>query len=130
MESDQNKHKMEVEEFLAAYNQKLQDICFHLRMLVKQVMPEAEEIVFEGWKNISYGTGESRADKDLICYIAPFKNSVNLGLYRGALLKDEKQLLKGTGKLLRHITISDLNEMHDFDILDLLKQAKAERMAR
>ncbi len=29
----------------------------------KKVMPETEEIVFEGWKNISYGTGESRADK-------------------------------------------------------------------
>ena len=128
MESNQNKHKMKVEEFFTAYDQKLQDICFHLRKLVKQVMPETEEIVFEGWKNISYGTGESRADKDLICYIAPFKNSVNLGLYRGALLKDEKKLLKGTGKLLRHVKIFELNEINDFDIIDLLKQAKAERI--
>lgn len=54
---------MTVEEFLINYDKKLQDICFHLRALVKKVLPETEEIVFEGWKNISYGTGESKADK-------------------------------------------------------------------
>ncbi len=119
---------MTAEDFLKTYNQKLQDICFHLRGLVKQAMPEAEEIVFEGWKNISYGTGESRADKDLICYIAPYKDSVNLGLYRGAILQDDKKSMRGTGKLLRHIKITDLKKINDTDILEILEAAKKERL--
>ena len=119
---------MTVEDFLKTYNQQLQDICYHLRNLVKQIMPEAEEIVFEGWKNIGYGTGESRADKDLICYIAPFKDSVNLGLYRGANLQDNKNLMRGTGKLLRHIKVEDLNKINDNDLLEILKLAKRERL--
>jgi len=119
---------MTAEEFLKNYDQKLQDICYHLRDLVKQVMPQAKEIVFESWKNISYGTGESRGDKDLICYIAPFKNSVNLGLYRGALLQDDKNLIKGTGKLLRHIKINAVEEINDTNLLEILKLAKKERL--
>lgn len=39
---------MTVEKFLDTYDQKLQEICYHLRNLVKQIMPETEEIVFEG----------------------------------------------------------------------------------
>lgn len=119
---------MTVTDFLSPYSPKLQEICYHLIKLVKQVMPETEEIVFAGWKNISYGTGESRGDKDLICYIAPLKDSVNLGFFRGAILKDDKQLLKGTGKLLRHIKIKNLNEINDSDLLEILNAAKAERL--
>ena len=119
---------MTVEDFLKTYDQKVKDICYYLRNLVKETMPEAEEIVFEGWKNISYGTGESRADKDLICYIAPLKDSVNLGLYRGAILQDDKNLMKGTGKLLRHIKISDPKKTNDNGLLEILKRAKTERL--
>ena len=118
---------MTVEEFLNTYDQKLQNICYRLRDLVKQNLPDTEEIVFKGWKNISYGTGESIADKDLICYIAPLKDSVNLGFFRGAILQDNKNLLKGTGKLLRHIKIKELNEINDADLKEILNYAKIER---
>lgn len=64
----------------------------------------------------------------MICYIAPFKDSVNLGLYRGALLADEKKLLNGTGKLLRHVKIIDLEKINDDNIIDLLQQARNERL--
>ncbi|TAE76545.1 MAG: DUF1801 domain-containing protein [Bacteroidetes bacterium] len=64
----------------------------------------------------------------MICYIAPFKDSVNLGLYRGAILQNDKNLMKGTGKLLRHIKINNLKEIIDEDILEILRYAKIERL--
>ncbi|MFN3997338.1 DUF1801 domain-containing protein [Algoriphagus sp.] len=118
---------MSVEEFIAQYDPKVQDAFLQLRKLAKELLPEAEEIFYEGWKNISYGTGESRSDKDLIIYIAPFKDSVNLGFFRGAILPDEKKLLQGTGKLMRHLKIKKLTDF-DLDVIkSLILEAKVER---
>jgi hypothetical protein len=119
---------MTVEDFLKNYDPKVQEVSYRLRDIVKEVMPDVNEFLFEGWKNIGYGIGENKSGKDMICYIAPFKDSVNLGFYRGAILNDEKNLLRGTGKLLRHIKIKELKQINDIDLKNILTLAKIERM--
>ncbi len=119
---------MTPEELFAAYRPGVQEICFHLRSLVREALPDAEETVFEGYKNVSYGTGESRADDDHICYIAPFTSSANLGFYRGTLLPDTHGMLRGTGKLLRHAKFSGREEIDDARVLELLRSARDERL--
>jgi len=121
---------MTVEEFLKPYDEKVQTICLYIRRLAKELLPETEEILFEGWKNFSYGTGESRATKDLIIYIAPFKDSVNLGFYHGTNLADKKKLLKGTGKLLRHLKLRSIKDYEIKEIKELITEAKVERLGR
>ena len=121
------KNTMSIEEFLKTYDSKVQHVCFELRKIVLEYLPETEEILFKGWKNFSYGTGKSRSDKDLILYVAPLKDSVNLGFYRGAILPDKKKLLKGTGKLLRHIKIKTMADFEMEDIIQLILEAKIER---
>lgn len=51
--------------FFAQYTAEVQAMCLRLRALALAVLPNMEEIVFVGWKNVSYGTGQSQADKDL-----------------------------------------------------------------
>lgn len=119
---------MTIEDFLKTYQPKVQHICLEIRKIALELLPETEEILFEVWKNITYGTGESRMDKDLIIYIAPFKDSVNLGFYRGASLTDNKKLLKGTGKLLKHIKIKSMTDYQIDDIRQLILEAKKERL--
>jgi len=119
---------MNIEDFLAAYDPQVQNVCFQLRQLVKELLPDSEEILYEGWKNISYGKGASRSDKDLIVYIAPFKDSVNLGFFRGAILPDPKSLLKGTGKMLRHVKVKSMEDANLDDVKELVVEAKFERL--
>lgn len=114
---------MTIEQFFSNYDPKVQDICIYLRKVVKECLPEAQEILFEGWKNISYGNGKSKSDKDLIVYIAPFKDSVNLGFFNGVNLTDSKKLLKGTGALLRHIKFKAVSDYSEEDIKELIIQA-------
>lgn len=116
------------EAFFAQYDQAVQAICTRLRVLVLAVLPDMEEVVFVGWKNVSYGTGESQADKDLICYIAPYTRSVNLGFYRGVLLPDPHRRLVGTGKSLRHVKFTALDQVDDQIVLSLLAAARRERL--
>ncbi len=119
---------MTVEEFVAKYDPKVREISLQLRAIAQELLPEMDEILFEGWKNISYGTQGSRSDKDLIIYIAPLKDSVNLGFYRGTNLPDQKKLLKGTGKLLRHIKLKSMADYALDDIKNLILEAKTERL--
>ncbi len=119
---------MKIEEFLKNYDPKVQEVCLKLRKIALELLPGTEEILFEGWKNFSYGTGESRSDKDLIIYIAPLKDSVNLGFYRGTNLPDKKKLLKGTGKLLKHIKLKSINDYNIEDLKQLIIEAKIERL--
>ncbi|TDB62712.1 DUF1801 domain-containing protein [Arundinibacter roseus] len=114
-------------EFLKSYDPKVQEICLHLREIARELLNDSEEILFAGWKNFSYGTADSRADKDLIIYIAPFEESINLGFYRGANLPDKKKLLKGTGKLLRHLKIKSMADYDISDIEQLIFEAKTKR---
>jgi len=119
---------MTIEEFLKSYTPKVQEVSLELRKIALELLPETEEILYEGWKNFTYGTGKSRTDKDLIIYIAPFKDSVNLGFYRGTNLPDKKKLLKGTGKLLRHIKLKTMADYEIEDIKQLITEAKIEQM--
>jgi hypothetical protein len=117
-----------IEEFINQYDPKVQDIFLQVRKLALELLPDAEEILYEGWKNVSYGTGESRSDKDLIIYIAPFKDSVNLGFFRGAILSDKNRLLKGSGALLRHLKIKQIADIDQVAIKELILEAKNERL--
>jgi len=119
---------MTIEEFLIPYDPKVQEICLELRKIVLELLPESHETLYAGWKNFTYGIGESRSDKDLIVYIAPFKDSVNLGFYRGTNLPDKKKLLKGTGKLLKHIKLKTISDYEIDDIKQLITEAKTERL--
>jgi len=92
MSGKEERQVITVDEFLSKYDPKVRNICFQLREIALELLPETIEFVYKPY-NISYGTGESRADKDLIIYIAPLKDSVNLGFYRGVNLEDKKQLL-------------------------------------
>jgi hypothetical protein len=121
---------MTVEDFLKPYDLNVQAICLDIRKLATELLPGTEEILFEGWKNFAYGTGESRATKDLIIYIAPFKDSVNLGFYHGANLADKKKLLKGTGKLLRHLKLRSMKDYEIDEIKELITEAKIERLGK
>lgn len=127
MAENKDRQEMIVEEFLSKYDPKVQEICFQLREIALELLPETEEIVYRPY-NVSYGTGESRADKDLIIYIAPLKDSVNLGFYRGVNLQDKKKLLKGTGKRLRHLKIKSMENIDITDIKQLIMEAKQERL--
>ncbi|GAB3909082.1 hypothetical protein GCM10028803_46050 [Larkinella knui] len=111
-----------VETFLADYKPEVRDLTLKVRELVRSILPEAHESVHTGYKTITYGTGPRMSDE--ICYIAPLTSSVNLGFLYGTKLPDPNGLLKGTGKLLRHIKFASPEEVTTPGITDLLEIAK------
>lgn len=104
----------------------LRPIAKALRRLVLEVDPEAVEVVRLGDQAATYGVGPKKMSEGY-AYIAPQKNWINLGFYKGADLPDPSGLMEGTGKKLRHVKIRSLDDVHQEGIRELVGHALTER---
>lgn len=102
------------EEILSKLENQNRNIVEKLQILVKKTIPEAVETV--KWGNITY----LLHDRNL-AWIIIYADHVDFGFFRGAELKSK--LLEGTGKGLRHIKISQLEDIEEAEITRLLKDA-------
>ena len=92
------------EELVDGVAPELATIARALRAMILKLDKHAVETVRLGDNAATYGVGPKKMT-DGYAYIMPLREYVNLGLYQGALLKDPKKLLEGTGKGLRHVKI-------------------------
>ena len=103
-------------------DQELIDLYLELRLFVLDFYPEAIELLYHTHALTSvYSLSEKLGNS--FCMIPIYTNHLNLGFNKGTLLSDPKQLLKGTGKLIRHIPISSAKEFNNDSVKDLIKEA-------
>ena len=93
----------ELEQFLTPYSPMVQALVLKLRTLIREIMPDAIEQLDLPAHLIGYGL--DRTYKGLICGITLHKAHINLMFARGTELPDPEDLLLGTGKRARHVTI-------------------------
>lgn len=88
-----------VEEVIAGYPAKVQELAERLRRLVKETVPQAGETV--KWGNPVFevhGKG--------LCYLQGHKEYLRFGFFEQAQeLDDPDGLLEGTGKAMRHVKV-------------------------
>jgi hypothetical protein len=95
---------------------------YQLRKLVAEVTPNVMEAPWPKLRMASYGVGPKKKSEHF-CYISAQKDDVNLGFYYGAELPDPQKLLRGTGKLLRHVKIREPKTIRSRALRPLLKAA-------
>lgn len=93
----------ELEQFLTPYSPIVQALALKLRALIREVMPETIEQLDLPARLLGYGL--DRTYKGLICGITLHTAHINLMFARGTELPDPEDLLMGTGKRARHVTI-------------------------
>lgn len=113
-------------ELLTQTSDKISQICTKLRSLITKIDPQSIEIVCPRQHIAGYGVGPKKMTEHYV-YLAPQLHHVNLGFYRGALLNDETNMLKGTGKQMRHIKISKLEQIDNPEIINLIEESISER---
>ncbi len=92
------------------------------KTLIQAIMPEVVEVVWPKQKISGYGVGPKKMSEQF-CYIALFKERINLGFYYGADLPDPENLLEGSGKTLRHIKISQPTQLENPAVRALMAAA-------
>ncbi len=86
-----------------------------IRNLMKECAPQAQEI-------ISYGIPAYRV-KRIIAVISPTKKDITFAFSRGSEIEDRFGLLKGVGKVSRHVKIKTVAEMNIEALRDYIRQA-------
>lgn len=111
----------DIEAFLAAYPPEVRELALAARQLVKDVFSEAEETLDESAKIIGYGYGPGY--KGLVCTLILSQSGVKLGIVRGTELPDPKGLLRGSGKVHRHVQLQTIADLKKPGLKPLLKAA-------
>ena len=116
------------DDLLAATEERLRPILHALRQTIRDIHPEACEVVRLGDRAANYGVGP-RKMLDGYAYLMPQRAWVNLGFYQGVALPDPERLLDGTGAKMRHVKIRSLDDARRPALRALVAAALAERRA-
>lgn len=114
---------LELRAFLERFDPVAGQLAVAARDLIFDVFPDAMEAP-EG-KEIGFGF--DRGYKGLVFALSLKRGGVNLGVAGGASLADRDGLLKGTGKVHRHVPVSDVSALSNPALRRLLERALAER---
>lgn len=107
---------------LSHYDIDLAQLYFTLRNFVLEIYPDANELLYHTHALVSVYSPTTKL-MDAFCHIPIYSNHFNLGFNKGTLLDDRHQILQGTGKLIRHISIKSISDFDNEKVKELLEQA-------
>ena len=109
---------------LARYDEAIQKLALAVRKLILEEAPEASEFVYEVY-TIADHFGFTERPSDAFVFTTAHANWVNLGFNFGVLLPDPGGLLRGEGKLIRHVRITQPMDLDAPGVRELVRAAIA-----
>src|ERR1700693_3556333 len=97
--------------FLAPFESRITELALAIRRLVLEEAPDSTELIYDAYNAVATGYGFTGRPSECFIHIAVYAEWVNLGFHRGSELPDPKGVLRGTGKLIRHIRIAELEDL-------------------
>jgi hypothetical protein len=108
--------KMTVDDFVKTkVLPEFQPIVAMIRELMKEYAPDSQEIV-------SYGIPAFKA-KRILAVISPTKKDITFAFSRGAEFEDRYGLLRGVGKVSKHVKIKNLAQVNEEALRYYIQQA-------
>lgn len=109
-------------EIVSTVSPHTRDLAVEARKLIYQVYPSAVEVPWPRQNVIGYGVGPKKMSEHFV-YLAVSKNHINIGFYYGAELSDPDNLLKGEGKLLKHVRVESKKDLENPSLKKLMEEA-------
>jgi hypothetical protein len=116
------------EGLLASYPPDTQALALQARRVLVRGLPGAEESVDLPARMIGYSYGPGY--RGMVCTLIPSRAGVKIGFYRGSELPDPDRLLRGTGKVHRHVPLATAADLRRPGLKGLLAAARAACRAR
>ena len=115
---------LEYLKLLARYDEAIQKLALAVRKLILEEAPEASEFVYEVYTIADHFAFTERPS-DAFVFTTAHANWVNLGFNFGVLLPDPGGLLRGEGKLIRHVRIAQPMDLDAPGVRELVRAAIA-----
>jgi hypothetical protein len=110
------------DKFLQLKDQECIDLFIDLRNFVLELYPDANELVYHT-HGLTGVFSISEKLSDAFYLIPKYTKHLNFGFNKGTILDDPKELLQGTGKLIRHIQVSSTRTYRNVAVQRLLQSA-------
>ena len=108
---------------LTAYPDKVQTLVGDARKLIRKWLPRAKEGEDIAARMFAYSYGPGY--KGVICTLLLSKTGVKLGIAGGASLPDPHGLLRGEGKVHRHVPLKTIGDLQQPGVKELVMAASA-----
>ena len=112
-----------LKDFLQPYSPEIQELALELRSFITDTIPEANELIWDNYNAVAIAYSKSEKLKDAFCHFAVYTKYVNFGFNRGTELTKGAVQLEGTGKLIRHIKVTDLETFPKEEIKKMIFEA-------
>lgn len=113
----------QLKKFIEPYDTQIQNLTLDLRNFITDLVPEANELIWDNYNAVALAYSKSEKLKDAFCHIAVYTGHVNFGFNRGAELTKETIKLNGKGKLIRHISVKDFQSFPKEEIKNMIWEA-------
>ena len=112
-------------EFLYEYAPPTQSLALGARTLVLSELAPCHEYIFKMRPKVVllYGPTD-RVIADAVCSLGVFARHVTLTFHRGARLSDPARILRGSGKIMRHVTLTSLADLDNVSVRKMLREAR------
>lgn len=109
-------------ELLSSRDDRVVETALAARKAVLKIAEGCSELIYETYCISDVFSFSGKLGQAFI-HIATYPNHVNLGFNRGTELEDPDELLKGSGKLIRHVRLSGKSDLKTDPVKRLLAAA-------
>jgi hypothetical protein len=95
----------ELDAFIAKFSPEVGELARKALAKMRERLPGAIELVYDNYNALAIGFSPTERASDAIFSIALYPRWVSLFFLQGAGLPDPHRLLKGSGKVVRHIVL-------------------------
>jgi len=113
----------ELDAFLDKYSPEMAALGRAVLAKMRKRLPGATEFVYDNYNALVIGFGPNDRASDAIFSIALYPRWINLFFLQGASLADPKKILKGSGKQVRSIRITDAADLDRPEVREMMKVA-------
>jgi len=85
--------------------------------------PTAQVLIYDNYNALAIGFGPSERASEAVFSIAAYPKWISLFFLQATKLKDPKRLLQGSGKVAKHIVLTELALLDDRDVAALMDEA-------
>jgi hypothetical protein len=115
--------KQQLDKFLAKFTPEVAKTARRALSKMRKRLPGAVEIVYDNYNALAIGFGPSDRASEAIFSVVLYPRYVSLFFLQGAKLRDPHKRLQGSGNVVRHIRLDDLDLLDDAEIGDLIDEA-------
>jgi hypothetical protein len=115
--------QIQLDGFLDKYTPAIATLARACLAKMRARLPGAVQLVYDNYNALAIGFGPSERASEAVFSIALYPRWVTLFFLQGAGLPDPKHLLKGSGKVVRHIVLASAADLDQPAIQDLMAKA-------